>query len=533
MLVVIFFLQGLPAFAGSDARLVPFTSDDRGAGASRSSIVWADGSWVRYVADSRGILRQDSPDGLSWSAPSVALEGDVAEPSVISVETGEWSWLMAYSSGGQVDIAGSVDGRSFSVIPEDHPPCSGECGAPTLLHVGRYYILNHTEHTSGFDGMRVHHSEDALTWSSGITHTLPDGADNPDILYAPDGSGVQWRLVSKDPEADIVHVWQSEQIEGDKTEIGVYAGVGAPSFYRSASGAALGASPWSFWLTDGERVVRTALLDGEVDEVPPDAACDAVTGGLPGAVAGPRDGPATDGAMEWSLPEGGAVCEVTFALAPGADFTAVTGLDVEWEGPDDLEVELIPADGSGGVALGTQSASGSFPVSGVGELQGILVRVHVSTAVTFRLSLLTATGLGSWPGLDEDSGPEDSGPEDSGRADTDTGAPPLRDCGCAAGGVDQPAGLRPTGLGAGGLGAGATGVALALARRRRPSGTSPASAAAPPLPSPLAPPQPPFPGSPSSESGFSPSGSRLRLVSVGRANTTTSRLESSVSAQSG
>lgn len=519
MLLVLFFFRGSPALAGSDARLDSFSVDDRGAGASRPSILWAGGRWARYVAGSDGILVQSSPDGLTWSAPTVALQGDVSEPSVISVETGEWSWLMAYSSGGQVGIAGSVDGETFSVIPDDHPPCTGECGAPTLLHVGIYYILNHTEHTADFDGMRVHHSEDALTWSSGLTHTLPDGADNPDILYAPGGSGVQWRLVSKDPAANIVHVWESEIIEGDKTEVGVISGVGAPAFYRSASGAVQGASPWSFWLTDGASLVRTALVDGEGDDVPPGATCSAGSGDIPGAAPAPRDGPATDGAFEWALPENGGDCEVTFVLPVGTDFSAVTGLDVVWEGPADLAVDLVPADGSGTIALGTQSASGTVPVSGVGEIETITLRTQVSTGVTFRLSLLAATGQGPWSGLDEDSGPEDSGPEDSER-DPDTGGPLVRDCGCAAPRVVQPAGFGPTAIG--------LGVALVLGLRRRPSGTSPASAAAS-----AAPPSPHPPLTGSVSAGFSPLGSRFRMVSVGSANTTTSMLESSVSEQSG
>ncbi len=396
------------ALAGTDARVSIVAPDDRGPGASRSSILYSAGAWHRYEADADGIAVQTSTDGLTWSNASVALAGNVAEPSVIAVGPSGYSWLMAYSSGGQVDLAGSNDGLTFTPIDGDHPACTGDCGAPALLHVGQYFILNHTEHTADFDGMRVHHSTDGLAWSSGLTHTLPDGSDSPDIVYTPQTPDQQWRLVSRSATGDVVRIWQADKIEGDKTEVGAVAGSGLPAFYRTDAGSAPGDGLGTIWFADGDDVVRTAIADADGPETPPDASC-ATAGIVAGTTPDPVDGPETDGSFHWDLP-GNDVCTIVFPLPAGTDFSAATALEAVWDGPASIVTDLLLADGRD-LSLGSATESGSKIVP-AGSGVGVRVSVIATTkdAATFRLYTLTATGAKVWGGFDTgaDSGGGDS-----------------------------------------------------------------------------------------------------------------------------
>lgn len=424
------------ALAGSDARLLPFGADDLGLGARRPSLVYTHGSWYRYTCGDGGIYVQMSADGSTWSTSTMALGGDVCEPSVIAVGSGDYTWLMAYSYpdpdvGSWIGVAGSTDGITFTTIPDDHPTCYGPCGAPTLLHVGEYFILDHTEHTSDFDGMRVHHSTDGgMSWSSGLTHTLPDGADDPDIIYTPSA----WYLVSKDPTSDRVHVWSAPKIEGDKTAVGVMVGVGQPAFYRSEGGAGLGTEPRTLWVTDGATRARMAIVDAEDGAEPPDASC--TTGAMPGTRPTVTDGPANDGAFVWELP-GPDVCTVEFPVGlDGADFAAVTALQARWDGVESVEIQLDD------VSLGVQSVAGELPVSGIGEVQTLTLALTTSAASTFSLYLVAPTGEGSFPGGDADT---DADTDDDTQDDSGPPADQPR-CGCATSEAGDWVGLAAVGI---------------------------------------------------------------------------------------
>lgn len=432
----------------SDARLLPFGADDLGAGSGRPTVVYADDAWHRYTCADGGIFGQTSTDGAAWSDPVLALPGDVCEPSVLAVGSGAYTWLMAYSyddpdAGRWIGLAGSTDGVTFTTIPDDHPTCYGPCGAPALLHVGEYFILNHTEHTADFDGMRVHHSTDGgLTWSSGLTHTLPDGADDPDIVYTP----AAWFLVSKHPETDVVHAWSAPKIEGDKTPVGVMLGQGQPAFYRSEGGAGLGTEPRTLWITDGSTRARMALLDADDGAEPPAASC-AAGGAVGGGAPANADGPANDGAFSWVLP-GPDTC--TIAIAASADFMATSGVDVAWDGAETVGVELD------GVGIGALTSTGQVAVpAGTGEVTTVTLTVTTTAASTFSLYLVAAVGEGTFNPLEGDSDSEDSPGDTTG----DDSGPTTdnRRCGCASAPGDAAWG----------------GVALAVlvgARRRLPAG---------------------------------------------------------------
>lgn len=339
------------------------------------SILWDGSQWLRFAGSDGGVTRESSPDGLAWSAPVQVLEG-ATEPSVVYGESLGWAMAVALPTDPpSVGRARSDDGLSWSLDPEPWYSCAGSCTHPTLQHIGQYWILNHSEHTADFDGMRVHHSEDGESWSSGITHDLPDGADDPDILYQENG----WLLLSSTD--GVLRLWEADQIEGDKVEVGTAEGEAA--FYRDGTGARI-KSASAVWM-GAERVWTRALWDGEAAAPTADWSCE---------VAGPatEDGPNDDeGAL---LADG---CEASWSL----------------DGAEDAVLRVV-ASGEGQIV----TADASLVVDGPTEAELPVDGTSLSLRTDGQVALLQVEVR--WAG----TGPD---PKDSGEA-------PGEDCGCRTAG---------------------------------------------------------------------------------------------------
>lgn len=321
MLVVALSLVA-PAFALPALVTEPMSTN---LGAS-PTLVRARGAWWAYGCDDSGLRLWTSADARAWASegPVLAPGDDVdaagACPASVLANAGidghDWgAWYAAVDATGQerVALAVSDDGRSWTKLGAAYDCGGGACGSPVAMRVGRYHIWVHTEDGAEGEQLRVHHSEDGTTWSTGIAFRLPDDQTELDIAFFEGG----YRVLAAG--GGTVTLYEGDEVEGELravASLGDCFDVDGVALARDPDGIFDSTADFIGVVTGAEP--RLLLGVGETDDTPCDfdpgdsdgSSCDDdcdgkddagdVDGGCPGCAGG--GGPLRGlGAAGWGL----------------------------------------------------------------------------------------------------------------------------------------------------------------------------------------------------------------------------------------
>ncbi len=246
------------------------------------TLVHARGGWWAYGCVDGSVHLWESADARTWVAkgavlvPSTTIDAAGTCPASVLADAGidghDWGmWYAAIDADGQerIGLAVSDDGRAWTPRGTAYDCGGGACGSPVAMRVGKYHIWIHTEADGDDVRLRVHHSEDGTTWSTGIPFRLPGGETEIDIAFYEGG----YRVLAAGDGG--VTLYEGDEVEGRLSTAarldGCFAATGValardPDGITDATGSFIG-------LTTGD---DTRLLLYELDEEA--ASCDDDTG---------------------------------------------------------------------------------------------------------------------------------------------------------------------------------------------------------------------------------------------------------------